>query len=444
MSRKLNICEYSPFIDKIRNKLRGWATKSLSYAGRAQLLASVIYGTINFWISTFMLPKGCIKSLESLCSRFLWSGSIECHSKAKVAWSTVCLPKNEGGLGLRSLSTWNSTLCLRLIWLLFSGSGSLWVAWQKHHHRLDSLSFWDIKVKNSDSWFWKSILKLRHLAKNFIRCSIGNGNLAWFWHDYWTPFGPLLDKMGETGPSALRVNRNARVSAAFTTSGWSLASPRSDLALSLQVFLTTIQLPIASNENDSYDWYIEGKACRGFSSSKTWQALRPRATVKDWASLIWFKGSTPKHAFHMWIANLDRLPTRSKLASWGMQITTDCCLCGGFVETRDHIFLHCSYAQTLWTLCLSRLRLTPFVFLDWSALLAWSKDSSHTAPQTLRLLLVHALVYSIWRQRNNLIHNQIVIPPHTIFIDVDRLIRNSITARRKRRNFRHLMTLWLI
>ncbi|KAL9293808.1 putative reverse transcriptase domain-containing protein [Arabidopsis thaliana] len=48
MSRKLKISEYSPLLDKIKGKFRNWAVKSLSFAGRTQLIASVIYGTINF------------------------------------------------------------------------------------------------------------------------------------------------------------------------------------------------------------------------------------------------------------------------------------------------------------------------------------------------------------------------------------------------------------
>lgn len=87
MCRKLRINEYAPLLDKISNKFRTWAVKSLSFAGRTQLIASVIYGTINFWMSTFLLPKGCIKKIESLCARFLWSGTVENHKKAKVSWS---------------------------------------------------------------------------------------------------------------------------------------------------------------------------------------------------------------------------------------------------------------------------------------------------------------------------------------------------------------------
>lgn len=308
---------------------------------------------------------------------------------------------------------------------------------------LNSVSFWDVQLKSSDSWFWKCLLKIRHLAQKFITCSVGNGNKTWFWHDNWTPLGPLLDLMGENGPRNLRIPRNARVSGACSPHGWKIALPRSDQAVTLQVYLSTIDLPSTSLVDDSYDWFIDGKSCGGFSSSKTWEILRPRATEKEWAALGWFKGSTPKHAFHMWITNLDRLPTRSRLASWRLQITTDCCLCAGSVETRDHLFLHYPFAQVLWNCSLQRLKLPQATFDGWYSLLAWAKVKNNSSPQTLRLLLIHALIYSVWRQRNNLLHNQIAIPPLTVFKEIDRLIINSITARRKLKKFKNLMGLWL-
>lgn len=91
MSRKIRVSEYEPLLDKNRCRFIGWTVKKLSYAGRLQLIASVITGTVIFWITTFVLPKCCIQKLESLCLRFLWAGAY----KAKVKWSTVCLPKSE-------------------------------------------------------------------------------------------------------------------------------------------------------------------------------------------------------------------------------------------------------------------------------------------------------------------------------------------------------------
>jgi len=92
MCRKLRIAEYEPLLEKISKKFRSWATNCLSYAGRVQLIASVIYGIVNFWMSTFLLPKGCIKKIESLCARFLWAGNIDGSRGAKVSWFALCLP----------------------------------------------------------------------------------------------------------------------------------------------------------------------------------------------------------------------------------------------------------------------------------------------------------------------------------------------------------------
>lgn len=280
-ARKLKTNEYSPLLDKIKNKFRSWAVKSLYFVGRAQLISSVIYEAINFWMSTFSLPKGCLRMMESICSRFLWSRNIEVHSKAKVAWSSVCLLKGEGGLGLRRLSVWNNNLCLRLIWLLFSGSGSLWVAWHNYHQKLSETSFWSLKGRSSDSWLWKSLLKLRHLASQFIKCNVGNGRTAWFWYDSWTPLGPLINLFGDQGLRSTRIRLSAKVGDACNDFGWKMAAPRSGQAESLQIHLSSVQLPTNSSEEDVFEWEIDGKSCFGFSASKTWEKSRPRESEKN-------------------------------------------------------------------------------------------------------------------------------------------------------------------
>ncbi|KAL1223168.1 hypothetical protein V5N11_029405 [Cardamine amara subsp. amara] len=57
---------------------------------------------------------------------------------------------------------------------------------------LRSRNFWALEVRTGDPWNWKSLLKLRHLAVQFLRCDVGNGELSSFWYDVWTPFGTAL------------------------------------------------------------------------------------------------------------------------------------------------------------------------------------------------------------------------------------------------------------
>lgn len=57
-----------------------------------------------------MRQKDWISLFQILMVRQHW----HCR-KNKIAWTTVCLPKREGGIGLRSFYDWNRVLCLRFL-----------------------------------------------------------------------------------------------------------------------------------------------------------------------------------------------------------------------------------------------------------------------------------------------------------------------------------------
>jgi hypothetical protein len=108
--------------------VRGWCSKHLSFAGRLQLISSVLFSLQVFWSSILILPKVVINLLEQKLNRFLWCGKDE-KAKAKVSWEKICVPRKEGGLRLKRMGAWNKAAMLRQIWNLFAESSSLWVAW---------------------------------------------------------------------------------------------------------------------------------------------------------------------------------------------------------------------------------------------------------------------------------------------------------------------------
>ncbi|KAJ8440145.1 LOW QUALITY PROTEIN: hypothetical protein Cgig2_003470 [Carnegiea gigantea] len=57
---KLSKLEYRTLVEKIQRKIRQWYTRSFSFAGRAQLINSVIFGMYSFWASIFILPQEVI------------------------------------------------------------------------------------------------------------------------------------------------------------------------------------------------------------------------------------------------------------------------------------------------------------------------------------------------------------------------------------------------
>ncbi|GJT29450.1 RNA-directed DNA polymerase, eukaryota, reverse transcriptase zinc-binding domain protein [Tanacetum coccineum] len=162
MDKKIGVKDCKNLVDKVRQKLNDWKNKSLSYAGRGQLIASVLSSMQVYWGSVFQIPKTVVKEIESLFKGFLWCNGELTRGKARVAWKDVCLPKEQGGLGLKPLE----------------------------------LSVWDAQSYDTDSWCWKTILSLRKLVESHVRFKIGNGrniyklsdivdDKGWKWPEEW-------------------------------------------------------------------------------------------------------------------------------------------------------------------------------------------------------------------------------------------------------------------
>ncbi|WZY92216.1 hypothetical protein YC2023_064545 [Brassica napus] len=145
----------------------------------------------------------------------------------------------------------------------------------------------------------------------------------------------------------------------------------------------------------------------------------------------------------MWVANYDRLPTRARLSTWGLPVSPLCPFCSNFDETRDHLLLACDYSREIWQGIFSRCQPPVTMFTDWAELLSWIRASSSARLTLLRKLAVQTSIFQIWKQRNNLIHNQILLPPASVFRAIDRELRNIISARRHRKLFDSLMVMWL-
>ncbi|CAN6885243.1 unnamed protein product [Brassica oleracea] len=145
----------------------------------------------------------------------------------------------------------------------------------------------------------------------------------------------------------------------------------------------------------------------------------------------------------MWLANLNRLPTKVRLTSWGLNIQTACCFCSNQDESRGHLFLNCTYTTTLWNRIFERLDPRRTAFLTWEELLSWLRVSAASAPSTLKKIATQSLLYNVWRQHNSAVHLNGFLPLQTTFNTIDREIRNTISARRHRRKFTTLMQLWI-
>ncbi|XP_074300151.1 uncharacterized protein LOC141631368 [Silene latifolia] len=159
-ARRLTVKNCNCLIEKITERIHGYAAKTLSYAGRLTLVNSVLTTLYTYWTSIFILPKGVLRRIDALCRNYLWDGSTEYVRSPLVSWEKVCVPKDEGGLGIRHSIAWNLASICKLSWWIYSNQDSLWVRWVHHIYMKDVP--WSLYQPKSDvSWAWKTICKVK-------------------------------------------------------------------------------------------------------------------------------------------------------------------------------------------------------------------------------------------------------------------------------------------
>jgi len=111
------------------------------------------------------------------------------------------------------------------------------------------------------------------------------------------------------------------------------------------------------------------------------------------------------------------LHTRDRMRSWGISIPTDCVLCSGSSESRDHLFFECDFSLAVWSHFRNRTRLSPPV--PFMACLLWINSASCDANLCLIIKLVfQASIYLLWKERNRRIHSH---APRTFALIIEEL-----------------------
>lgn len=292
-TNKLSMLHCAPLIQSIKTKLHSWTVRSLSMAGRLQLLSTVIAGITNFWSCVFILPQACVDEIDSLCSKFLWKGKTDGANAAKVAWAKVTTPKQEGGLGLRKISTWNLASVLKLIWILFFKQESIWSRWYTTEVLEGNLNnFWVINTKQKNSWLANKLLLLIDTAYNWIKHLVGNGETTYFWTSHWSPFGNIRKFLVGESCMTVGIPYSMTLAELWVTDHWVLPPARSEKQVRIYTFLTSLQL---TNSADKIDWCPKGMPMTSYSTRLIYDALRDEYPTVPWHKLVWFGSGIPKH-----------------------------------------------------------------------------------------------------------------------------------------------------
>ncbi|XP_059301838.1 uncharacterized protein LOC132053750 [Lycium ferocissimum] len=159
--KKWNKLDCHQLVLKITKKIRAVLARHLSYAGKLQVITSILFSLHNFWGAVFILPQSVLKNVDKKCRDFLWGNNEKDKKMALVSWETVCKPKKEGGLNIKSSKKWNLAFVGKVIWLLVNNKELLWVKWIYGIYMKQNDDFCTHVPPSSSSWYWKNPNKIK-------------------------------------------------------------------------------------------------------------------------------------------------------------------------------------------------------------------------------------------------------------------------------------------
>jgi len=205
-------CYFQPIVDKIKVKLASWKASLLTFAGRIQLVKSVVHNMLIYSITIYSWPTSLIKELERYMRNFIWSGDLHNKKLVTVAWKTICIPIDEGGLGIRSLSKLNEAANLKLCWDLMH-SDNQWAHFLRSRV-LRNNTFIGYHIFSS---IWSGIKTQAYHVLNNSTWLIGDGHRINFWNHDWCGT-PLVDLFQI--PQSLHHNLLSTVNDYIINSQW--------------------------------------------------------------------------------------------------------------------------------------------------------------------------------------------------------------------------------
>jgi hypothetical protein len=126
-------------------------------------------------------------------------------------------------------------------------------------------------------------------------------------------------------------------------------------------------------------------------------------------SKIWKSGAPSKVTAFSWKLLLNRIPTKSNLSVRQVlapDTSLDCVMCLGELESANHMFLHCQFAMKVWENVMRWLgfhfMIPPNLFILWEN---WDGVSGVKKMCNGFRMIWHAVVWSLWRARNDRIFN---------------------------------------
>jgi hypothetical protein len=174
----------------------------VSLGGRIVLLNAVLNAIPIFYLSFMKIPVSVWKKIRRIQRDFLWGCQGDRKKINWIKWDTICLPKNNGGLGVRDVRVVNISLLTKWRWRLLHEDNAVWKEVVKSKYGSGVVGSTVLGDENRP-WFaslwWKDICSIgSNFSQNWFSQGVvrklGNGVNTRFWRDTWVGEIPLQCK----------------------------------------------------------------------------------------------------------------------------------------------------------------------------------------------------------------------------------------------------------
>ncbi|RVW16810.1 putative ribonuclease H protein [Vitis vinifera] len=392
--------------ERFRKRLSLWKRQYLSKGGRLTLLKSTLSSLPTYFLSLFVIPKRVCVRLEKIQRDFLWGGGALENKPHLVSWKVVCADKKKGGLGIRSLATFNKALLGKWLWRFANENELLWKQIILSKYDLQEGGWCSKNARNRYGvGVWKAIRKGWENFRSHSRFIIGDGTRVKFWKDLWCG----NQSLEEAFPILfiLSVNKEGWVAKAWEEDegggSWGLRFNRhlNDWEVGeVESLLSKLHpLTIRRGVEDLFRWK-ENK--NGTFSVKSFYSSFSRDTKPPFpARTIWMPWVPIRASFFGWEAAWNRLLTTDRLKRFGWSIPNRCFLCKYKEETTDHLLLFCEKARMLWLLIFSLFGVQWVMHSSVkNHLLGWHGSFVGKKRKKAWRAAPLCLMWTIWRERN--------------------------------------------
>ncbi|XP_042067142.1 uncharacterized protein LOC121810441 [Salvia splendens] len=333
-----------PLRQRLMDKIHSWSHRHLAFGGRLALIKSTL-AAIPLHILQVMSPLlGFLDELEQILARYFWGTVGEKRKLHWISWRQICLPFDEGGLGIRRFREVAVAFGFKLWWRLLA-QDSLWAKFMTQKYSILPCHLHTSPCWSHDSPTWRRLRRIWSYMHENIRWSLGEGKIS-FWDDVW---------LGTSSIRNLCVPGNDPPQSQAVVSYWHEYAWDGDMLHSLSfrfgVPLNVIDqiraTPIELGAKDVRRWSLTSHG--EFSVTSAWESIRTRLPKREIFGLIWNQGLAPTMSVFIWRLLFGRLPVDEKLQRRGIELASRCQCCRSpWVESLSHVFLSSQSAIYAW------------------------------------------------------------------------------------------------